>query len=72
MGEESWFNRLAIKDVIKSLPQKHRQVILLRFFQDKTQSEVAELIGLSQVQVSRIERQAIKNIKKMLSQEEEL
>ncbi len=68
-GEENWFDKIAVKDILKKLPQKHRQVILLRFFHDKTQSEVAKIIGLSQVQISRIERQALKNIKKIISQE---
>ncbi|MEW6621631.1 MAG: RNA polymerase sporulation sigma factor SigF [Bacillota bacterium] len=66
--EDAWFEKFAVRDVLKHLPQKHRQIILLRFFQDKTQMEVAEIIGLSQVQVSRIERQALKNIKNILKE----
>ncbi|WP_227766075.1 RNA polymerase sporulation sigma factor SigF [Zhaonella formicivorans] len=65
--QESWFDKIALKEVLKKLPEKHRQVILLRFFQDKTQIEVAQVVGLSQVQVSRIERQALKNIKELLN-----
>jgi RNA polymerase sporulation-specific sigma factor len=61
--EEKWFDKIALKEVLNKLPEKHKQVILMRFFQDKTQVEVARIIGLSQVQVSRIERQALKNIK---------
>lgn len=67
-SEDNWFDKLVVKDVLKHLPQKHRQIILLRFFQDKTQMEVAEIVGLSQVQVSRIERQALKNIKNILKE----
>ncbi len=66
--EEEWFDKLVVKEVLKDLPQKHRQIILLRFFQDKTQMEVAKIVGLSQVQVSRIERQALKNIKNILKE----
>jgi RNA polymerase sporulation-specific sigma factor len=66
--EELWFDKLVIKDVLKHLPQKHRQIILLRFFYDKTQMEVAKIIGISQVQVSRIERQALKNIRGILEE----
>lgn len=67
--QESWFEKIALKEVLKKLPEKHRQVILMRFFQDKTQIEVAQVVGLSQVQVSRIERQALKNIKELLNNE---
>ena len=64
--EPPWFDKLALKEVLAKLPLKEREVLILRFFQDKTQSEVAEVVGLSQVQVSRIERQALKRIKKLL------
>lgn len=66
---QSWVDELALKEVLDKLPERHRQVILLRFFQDKTQTEVASLIGLSQVQVSRIERQALKTMREYFSQE---
>lgn len=67
--EPPWFDKLALKEVLGKLPLKEREVLLLRFFQDKTQTEVAESIGLSQVQVSRIERQALRKIKTFLNQE---
>lgn len=67
--EPSWFDRLALKEVLNKLPVKEKEVLLLRFFQDKTQTEVAESVGLSQVQVSRIERQALRKIKNLLAQE---
>lgn len=67
--EPAWFDNLALKEVLNKLPTKEKEVLLLRFFQDKTQTEVAEAIGLSQVQVSRIERQALRKIKNLLSQE---
>lgn len=69
--EQIWFDRIALLEVLKELPQRQKQVIVLRFFQDKTQTEVAEIIGLSQVQVSRIERQALKTIRKLLSEKEQ-
>ncbi|MDS1030124.1 RNA polymerase sporulation sigma factor SigF [Bacillota bacterium LX-D] len=64
-----WFDKIAIKEILKNLPEKHRQVIMMRFFLDKTQMEIAQAIGLSQVQISRIERQALKNIKELLNNE---
>jgi RNA polymerase sporulation-specific sigma factor len=67
--ESPWFDKLALKEVLNKLPAKEKEVLLLRFFQDKTQTEVAEAVGLSQVQVSRIERQALRRIKNLLNQE---
>lgn len=66
--EESsgWFDKLALKEVMQKLPEREKKVLLLRFFQDKTQSQVAEMMDISQVQVSRIERQALKNLKSMM------
>ncbi|GAW91351.1 RNA polymerase sporulation sigma factor SigF [Calderihabitans maritimus] len=66
----AWVDRVALKEVLKKLPEKHRRVIMLRFFEDKTQMEVAEIIGLSQVQVSRIERQALKIIRQLMTEPE--
>lgn len=65
--EMSWFDRIALKDIIRQLPPKQRQVIVLRFFADRTQTQVAEIMGLSQVQISRLERQALANIRRLLS-----
>jgi RNA polymerase sporulation-specific sigma factor len=65
--EEAAFNKIALKEVMQQLPPKQRRIILLRFFQDMTQSQVAEKIGLSQVQVSRLERRALKSIKNLLN-----
>ena len=64
--EVSWFDNIALKELLQKLPEKHRRVLVLRFFQDKTQTEVAKIIGLSQVQVSRIERQALAGIRQLL------
>ncbi|MBC7345373.1 MAG: sigma-70 family RNA polymerase sigma factor, partial [Clostridia bacterium] len=60
------FERMAVKEVLQKLPEKYRRVIYLRFYEDKTQAEVAELIGLSQVQVSRLERQALKAMRQLM------
>ncbi|MDF2570737.1 MAG: sigF, partial [Sporomusa sp.] len=60
------FDKLALKEVLARLPVKERTVIYLRFFNDKTQAEIAAIIGLSQVQVSRIEKQALKIIRELL------
>jgi RNA polymerase sporulation-specific sigma factor len=62
-----WLENIALREVISKLTTKEQEVIMLRFFHDKTQMEVAEIIGLSQVQVSRIERQALKNIRHLMN-----
>ncbi|MFZ5943443.1 MAG: RNA polymerase sporulation sigma factor SigF [Bacillota bacterium] len=67
--EPQWFDKLALKEILNKLPTKEKEVLLLRFFQDKTQTEVAENVGLSQVQVSRIERQALRKIRALMNQE---
>lgn len=64
---QTWIDKLALKEVLDKLPERHRQVIFMRFFEDKTQTEVAEIIGLSQVQISRIERQALKTMREYLT-----
>jgi len=66
----TWFDRIALKDIIRRLPPKQRQVIVLRFFADYTQSQVAQIMGLSQVQISRLERQALANLRKFLETRE--
>lgn len=64
--DNAYFEKLALKEILSRLPVKERTVITLRFFEDKTQSEIAQIIGLSQVQVSRIEKAALKLIKEFL------
>lgn len=65
--EENFFENFAIKEVLEKLSDKERKVIRLRFFMDKTQAEVASIIGLSQVQVSRIEKQALLTMRKYMA-----
>lgn len=64
---EKMLEKLALKEVIDKLPERDRQLLHLRFFADKTQMQVAEILGISQVQVSRLERQALQNLRKLLS-----
>lgn len=64
--DNAYFDKLALKEVLARLPPKERTVIYLRFFADKTQAEIAAIISLSQVQVSRIEKQALKIIRELL------
>lgn len=59
-------NRITLSEMIKNLDERERQVILLRYFRGKTQSEVAKIIGVNQVQVSRIERKVLDSMKRKL------
>lgn len=59
-------NKIAIGDLIKDLKEREKQVILLRYFRGKTQTEVAKLLGVNQVQVSRIERNVLGKMKRKL------
>ncbi len=66
--EEKWFSHLAIKDVIQRLGERERLIVFLRYFKDQTQSEVAEQLGISQVQVSRLEKKILQNIRKQIDE----
>lgn len=62
-SDEDWLNEIAIKEAIKNLGNREKLILNLRFMQGKTQMEVAEEVGISQAQVSRLEKGAIKKIK---------
>ena len=64
--DSNWLEELAIKDAIRGLSDREKKILGLRFFKGKTQMEVAEEIGISQAQVSRIEKGAIDSIKREL------
>lgn len=65
--EELITNKLAIKQLINGLKDREKEVILLRFYKEKTQMQVAKILGITQVQVSRIERKVLDNMKRKLS-----
>ncbi len=65
--QDDWLDRMLLKGAIEALPERDRKIIVLRYFRDMTQSEVAEKIGVSQVQVSRIENKIIKEFREKLS-----
>lgn len=62
--DSTWLEELAIKDAISNLSDREKRILGLRFFRGKTQMEVANEIGISQAQVSRIEKGALETIKK--------
>ena len=59
----NWLNELALKEAIRSLEPREKRILSLRFFAGKTQTEVAKEIGISQAQVSRLEKGALEKIK---------
>ena len=63
--DEMWTEKLAILQIMKKLTEKERDIIRRRFFNGKTQMEVADEIGISQAQVSRLEKSAINHIKRL-------
>jgi len=60
-------DNLVLKEMLSKLKPRDRQVIILRYFKDRTQTEVAKLLGISQVQVSRIEKRIIEEMRKNLT-----
>lgn len=67
--EENWIEELSIKEAMEKLGEREKNIIEMRFFQGKTQMEVADEIHISQAQVSRLEKNALKNMKNYLSRE---
>ena len=60
-------DRIALKEVIRELCDRDKKIILMRYFYDKTQNEIAKKLGISQVQVSRLENKILENLKIKLS-----
>ena len=65
--EENWIEQLSLNEAMKRLPERERHIIDMRFFEGKTQTEVAEEVGISQAQVSRLEKNALKAMRNYLS-----
>ena len=65
--EETWIEHLSLSDAMKKLNSREHEIIVLRFFEGKTQMEVAEAIGISQAQVSRLEKNALRVMRAYLS-----
>lgn len=63
-GDEKWLDSIAISNGLNSLADRERRIIELRFFHGRTQMEVAEEIGISQAQVSRLEKNALRSMRK--------
>ena len=64
--DEMWLERIALKEAVSRLGERERKILSMRFFQGKTQMEVSNEIGISQAQVSRLEKNALNQIRKDL------
>ena len=62
--DESWLDKIALKDAVNRLPEREKRILALRFFQGKTQMEVSAEVGISQAQVSRLEKSALEQIRR--------
>lgn len=65
-SENKWFDKIALKEAIQSLDERERLIVFLRYYKDQTQSEVASRLGISQVQVSRLEKKILKEMKSQM------
>lgn len=59
----TWFDKLSLKDAIEQLTEREKLIVYLRYYKDQTQSDVAKRLGISQVQVSRLEKKIISQMK---------
>ncbi len=66
-GETDIIDKLALRQVLNTLKPRERQIIFLRYFREKTQVQIAKQLGISQVQVSRIEKKILEDLKKKIN-----
>jgi len=64
--DDNWLENISIKEAMKKLGEREKHILSLRFFHGKTQMEVADEIGISQAQVSRLEKSALSHMKKYI------
>ncbi len=66
-NDEIWLDNIAIKNAIGTLGEREKKILLMRFYRGKTQTEVSDEIGISQAQVSRLEKSALEKMKKLMT-----
>ncbi|OXM16707.1 RNA polymerase sporulation sigma factor SigF [Paenibacillus herberti] len=66
-SSDKWFDKLALNEAIGGLSERERLIVYLRYYRDQTQSEVAGRLGISQVQVSRLEKKILQSIKDQIA-----
>ena len=65
-SDERWLEDMALRDALETLGEREKRILFLRYYDDKTQVEVAKAIGISQAQVSRLEKGALKRLKQAI------
>jgi RNA polymerase sporulation-specific sigma factor len=65
-SDEAWLENILLRDALGTLSERERNIIIQRFYHNKTQMEIAEEIGISQAQVSRLEKGALEHLKKRM------
>ena len=65
--DEQWLDQIALSEAIRRLSDREKKILSLRFYDGRTQMEVAKDVGISQAQVSRLEKNAISQIKKNIT-----
>ena len=66
-NDESWTENIALKTAIERLNEREKKILYMRYFEGRTQTEISSSVGLSQAQVSRLEKNALKEIKQKIS-----
>ena len=66
-SDEIWTEHVALREAINRLTDRERKILMLRYYEGKTQTEISAEVGISQAQVSRLEKNALANVKKEIS-----
>ncbi len=66
-SDDSWLESIALRDALKALCKRERSIITMRYFKNKTQTEIADALGISQAQVSRLEKCALEKMRKCMT-----
>ncbi len=66
-SDEIWTEKVALREAMARLADRERKILMLRYYEGKTQTEISQEVGISQAQVSRLEKNALKQIKANIS-----
>lgn len=66
-NDEVWTERVALNEAMERLGEREKRILFLRYYEGKTQTEISEEVGISQAQVSRLEKNALNNIRLNIS-----
>ncbi len=66
-ADEAWLENIALRDALKTLCEREKNIITMRYFKNKTQTEIADSLGISQAQVSRLEKAALEKMRKCMT-----